>query len=85
MLVSVRRFWFQQSMVSSQQIRDIEFCFMAFISTSNLADAVQVSPGSTRGISIYEMMPNAPDAESETLLKSGRAVFNDESQGAHSV
>ena len=72
-------------MESLQQIGDIEFCLMASICTSNLAHAVQVSPGSTRGISIYEMMPNAPDAESETLLKSGRAVFNDESQGAHMV
>ena len=80
----MRSFWFQLNMVSSQRRGDIEFCCMAFISTSNLADAVQVSPGSTTGISIYEMMPNAHDAESETLLESGRPVFNDESQGAHS-
>ena len=82
----MRRFWFQLSMVSSQQIEDIEFCLMTFICISNLAHAVQVSPGSTRGISIYEMKPNAPDAKSETLLKSGRGVFNDETHGApHSV
>ena len=54
-LVSVRRVWFQISIMSSQQIGGIEFCLMAH--------AVQVSLRSTRKISIYEMMPNAPPAQ----------------------
>ena len=56
-------------MVSSQQTWDIEFCFVVFISISNLAHAVQVSPGATRGISMHEMMPDDPNVESEMLLK----------------
>ena len=65
-------------MLSSQQTGDIEFCCMAFISTSNLALAVQVSPCSTRGILIYEMVPLDFNMESETFLRSGHSGFNDE-------
>ena len=62
-------FSFQLTMMSSQQTWDIEFCSTAFIFTFNLAHAVQVSPCATRGISMYEMVPDDPNVESETLLK----------------
>ena len=70
-------------MVSSQQTGDIEFWLMTFIFTSHLAHAVQLSPGSTIGISICEMRPDDAEIESETLLKSGHSVFNDELQIAY--
>ena len=66
--------------MSSQQTGDIEFCLMTFIFTSYLAHAVQVSPGSTVGISNCEMRPDDAEIESETLLESGHSVFNDELQ-----
>ena len=46
---------------------------MVFISTSNLTHAVQVSPGATRGISMYEMVPDDPNVESEMFLKYDNA------------